>query len=115
MTAGSACGDQNGFRGELAEAGLPFVTALKPRRGTWAYGADAYTLADAALVTACPAVSSVNKLTLTEEQDRGRQQDESQASRLQPCRAWVSPWLTSSHKESYCPSDRTQRLLRWSI
>jgi hypothetical protein len=28
---------------ELAEAGLPFVMALKPRRGTWAYGADAHT------------------------------------------------------------------------
>jgi SRSO17 transposase len=36
--ADSAYGDQNGFRGELAEAGLPFVMALKPRRGTWAYG-----------------------------------------------------------------------------
>jgi hypothetical protein len=40
--------DQDGFRGELAEAGLPFVMALKPRRGTWAYGADACTPADAA-------------------------------------------------------------------
>jgi hypothetical protein len=38
--------DQDGFRGELAEAGLPFVMALKPRHGTWAYGADAYTPAD---------------------------------------------------------------------
>jgi hypothetical protein len=46
--ADSAYGDQDGFRGELAEAGLPFVMALKPRRGTWAYGADAYTPADAA-------------------------------------------------------------------
>ena len=48
VAADSAYGDQDGFRGELAEAGLPFVMALKPRHGTWAYGADAYTPADAA-------------------------------------------------------------------
>src|SRR5450631_4359419 len=48
VAADSAYGDQDGFRGELAEAGLPFVMALKPRRGTWAYGADACTPADAA-------------------------------------------------------------------
>jgi SRSO17 transposase len=48
VVADSAYGDQDGFRGELAEAGLPFVMALKPRHGTWAYGADAYTPADAA-------------------------------------------------------------------
>jgi len=48
VAADSACGDQDGFRGELAEASLPFVMALKPRHGTWAYGADAYTPADAA-------------------------------------------------------------------
>jgi hypothetical protein len=48
VAAGSAYGDQDGFRGELTEAGLPFVMALKPRHGTWAYGADAYTPADAA-------------------------------------------------------------------
>src|SRR5438874_1499605 len=39
---------KDGFRGELAEAGLPFVMALKPRRGTWAYGPDAHTPVDAA-------------------------------------------------------------------
>src|SRR5216117_4479929 len=48
VCADSAYGDQDGFRGELTEAGLPFVMALKPRHGTWAYGADAYTPADAA-------------------------------------------------------------------
>ena len=48
VAADSAYGDQDGFRGELAEAGLPFVMALKPRRGTWAYGADAHTPVDAA-------------------------------------------------------------------
>src|SRR5499427_7655183 len=48
VCADSACGDQDGFRGELAEAGLPFVMALKPRRGTWAYGPDAHTPVDAA-------------------------------------------------------------------
>ena len=41
--ADSAYGDQDGFRAELSEAGLPFVMALKPRRGTWAYGDDAHT------------------------------------------------------------------------
>ena len=48
MAADSAYGDQDGFRAELAEAGLPFVMALKPRRGTWAYGDDAHTPVDAA-------------------------------------------------------------------
>ena len=36
VVADSAYGDQDGFRGELAEAGLPFVMALRPHRGTWA-------------------------------------------------------------------------------
>ena len=48
VVADSAYGDQDGFRAELAEAGLPFVMALKPRRGTWAYGDDAHTPVDAA-------------------------------------------------------------------
>ena len=48
VAADSAYGDQDGFRGELSEAGLPFVMALKPRRGVWAYGPDAHTPADAA-------------------------------------------------------------------
>jgi hypothetical protein len=48
VCADSAYGDQDGFRGELAEAGLPFVMALKPRRGTWACGPDAHTPVDSA-------------------------------------------------------------------
>jgi SRSO17 transposase len=36
VVADSAYGDQDGFRGELSDAGLPYVMALKPRRGTWA-------------------------------------------------------------------------------
>jgi DDE superfamily endonuclease len=48
VVADCAYGDQDGFRAELAGAGLPFVMALKPRRGTWAYGADAHTPVDAA-------------------------------------------------------------------
>ena len=52
VAADCAYGDQDGFRGELAEAGLPFVMALKPRRGTWAYGPDAHTPVDAARVLA---------------------------------------------------------------
>ena len=47
VAADSAYGDQDGFRSELAEAGLPFVMALKPRRGTW-NGPDAHTPVDAA-------------------------------------------------------------------
>jgi SRSO17 transposase len=42
VVADSAYGDQDGFRAELAEAGLPFVMALRPRRGTWARAADAH-------------------------------------------------------------------------
>jgi hypothetical protein len=48
VVADSACGDQDGFRAGLAEAGLPFVMALRPRRGTWARAADAHTPVDAA-------------------------------------------------------------------
>jgi hypothetical protein len=48
VVADSASGDQDGFRGELAGAGLPFVMALKPRRGIWAPVADAHTPVDAA-------------------------------------------------------------------
>src|SRR5437868_7291874 len=48
VAADCAYGDQDGFRAELAEAGLPFVMALRPRRGTWAYGPDAHTPVDAA-------------------------------------------------------------------
>ena len=43
VVADSAYGDQDGFRAGLAEAGLPFVMALRPRRGTWARAADAHT------------------------------------------------------------------------
>jgi hypothetical protein len=48
VVADSAYGDQDGFRGELSEAGLPFVMALRPRRGIWARAADAHTPVDAA-------------------------------------------------------------------
>ena len=48
VDADSAYGDQDGFRAALAEAGLPFVMALRPHRGTWARAADAHTPVDAA-------------------------------------------------------------------
>jgi hypothetical protein len=48
VVADCAYGDQDGFRAELAEAGLPFVMALRPRRGTWARAADAHTPVEAA-------------------------------------------------------------------
>jgi hypothetical protein len=52
VAADAAYGDQDGFRGELRTAGLPFVMALKPRHGTWAYGAAAHTPVDAARILA---------------------------------------------------------------
>ncbi|MET8536750.1 transposase [Streptomyces sp. NPDC005065] len=48
VAADGAYGDQDSFRRQLDKAGLPFVMALKPSHGTWAYGKDAYTPADAA-------------------------------------------------------------------
>src|SRR5258705_5406287 len=48
VAADSAYGDQDGFRSELSEAGLPFVMALRPRHGIWARAADAHTPVDAA-------------------------------------------------------------------
>ncbi|MFE5112038.1 IS701 family transposase [Streptomyces sp. NPDC056663] len=48
VAADCAYGDQDGFRRQLGAAGLPFVMALKPSHGTWAYGKDAYTPVDAA-------------------------------------------------------------------
>lgn len=52
VVADCAHGDNDTFRSELRAAGPPFVMALKPSHGTWAYGADAYTPADAARVLA---------------------------------------------------------------
>src|SRR3954471_13282642 len=48
VAADCAYGDQDGFRADLRTAGLPFVMALKPRRGVWAYGDQARTPVDAA-------------------------------------------------------------------
>jgi hypothetical protein len=48
VVADCAYGDQDGVRRELQQAGLGWVLAVKPHRGTWAYGADAYTPVDAA-------------------------------------------------------------------
>ncbi|MCX4632727.1 IS701 family transposase [Streptomyces sp. NBC_01443] len=48
VVADCGYGDHDEFRHTLREAGLPFVMALKPRRGTWAYGPDAHTPVDAA-------------------------------------------------------------------
>jgi SRSO17 transposase len=48
VAADCAYGDQDGFRRDLYAAGLPFVMALKPSHGTWAYGKDAYTPVHAA-------------------------------------------------------------------
>ncbi len=41
-------GTRTGSAAELADAGLPFVMALKPHRGTWAYREQAHTPVDAA-------------------------------------------------------------------
>ncbi|MFI6979142.1 IS701 family transposase [Embleya sp. NPDC050154] len=52
VAADCAYGDQDGFRSELADAGLPFVMALKPRHGIRARGDQAHTPVDAARVLA---------------------------------------------------------------
>ena len=48
VVADCGYGDHDDLRGELRAAGLPWVLAVKPRRGVWAYGADAHTPVDAA-------------------------------------------------------------------
>ncbi|MGN9847552.1 IS701 family transposase [Nonomuraea sp. H19] len=52
VLADCAYGDLDDFRGELRTAGLGWVVAVRPKHGTWAYGADAYTPRDAAAVLA---------------------------------------------------------------
>ncbi|MFF1342962.1 IS701 family transposase [Streptomyces sp. NPDC058290] len=48
VVADCGYGDHDEFRHTLREAGLPFVMALRPRRGTWAHGPDAHTPVEAA-------------------------------------------------------------------
>jgi hypothetical protein len=48
VVADSFYGDHDDLRGVLRQSGLGFVMALKPSRGTWQYGTDAYTPKDAA-------------------------------------------------------------------
>ncbi|MFE2870972.1 transposase [Embleya sp. NPDC059259] len=50
VAADSAYGDQAGFRCELADSGLPFVMALRPRHGIRARADQAHTPVDAARV-----------------------------------------------------------------
>ncbi|WP_202970897.1 IS701 family transposase [Saccharothrix sp. ALI-22-I] len=52
VVADAAYGDQDAFRGDLSRAGLPFVMALRPKRGTWARQDEAHTPVDAALALA---------------------------------------------------------------
>src|SRR2546429_6459267 len=53
VVADSAYGDQDGFRGELAEPGRPFVMARRPPRGTWPRAVDAPTPRAPARARAC--------------------------------------------------------------
>ncbi|MGX7671092.1 IS701 family transposase [Plantactinospora sp. DSM 117369] len=48
VVADSFYGEHDDLRGALRQSGLGFVMALKPSRGTWQYGAEAYTPKDAA-------------------------------------------------------------------
>lgn len=48
VAADCGYGDQSSFLGDLSEAGLPFVVAVKPSHGSWAYGKDAHTPVHAA-------------------------------------------------------------------
>jgi hypothetical protein len=68
VAADSAYGDQDGFRSELAEADLPFVMALKPRRRTWAYGAGARTLVGRSWPSMSPITTDGGLISAT---DRG--------------------------------------------
>ena len=47
VVADSGYWDQDGFRVELAEAGLPFVMALRPHCGAWARAKDVHTPVEA--------------------------------------------------------------------
>uniref|UniRef100_UPI0038996A18 transposase n=1 Tax=Parafrankia discariae TaxID=365528 RepID=UPI0038996A18 len=66
VVADCAYGDHDAFRGELFAADLPFVMALKPHRGTWAYGPDTHT-------PRAPPASSPG--TAREDQAPGRRSD----------------------------------------
>jgi DDE superfamily endonuclease len=48
VVADCAYGDNDAFRAELRAAGLPFVLALRPHRGSWAPALDIHTPVDAA-------------------------------------------------------------------
>jgi hypothetical protein len=48
VVADSFYGEHDDLRGVLRQSGLGFVMALRPSRGTWQYGAEAYTPKDAA-------------------------------------------------------------------
>jgi hypothetical protein len=48
VVADCAYGDVDDLRAELRQAGLGWVVAVRPRRGTWAYGDQAHTPRDAA-------------------------------------------------------------------
>ncbi|WP_251021175.1 IS701 family transposase [Streptomyces sp. ISL-98] len=48
VTGDCAYGDTDNFRAALREADLPFVLAVRPRRGTWARESDAHTPVEAA-------------------------------------------------------------------
>lgn len=52
VVADSFYGEHDDLRGALRQSGLGFVMALKPSRGTWQYGAEAYTPKDAARAVA---------------------------------------------------------------
>jgi SRSO17 transposase len=52
VVADCAYGDLDDLRAELRQAGLGWVVAVRPRRGTWAYGDQARTPRDAARVLA---------------------------------------------------------------
>lgn len=52
VVADNFYGEHDDLRGALRQSGLGFVMALKPSRGTWQYGAEAYTPKDAARAVA---------------------------------------------------------------
>ncbi|WP_349362027.1 hypothetical protein [Streptomyces sp. H27-C3] len=71
MAADCGYGDQSSFLRDLGEAGLPFVVAVKPSHGSWAYGKDAYTPVHAARALAWTDSENPGDWTAVERTFRG--------------------------------------------
>jgi SRSO17 transposase len=89
----SAYGDLDGFRFDLAKAGLPFVMALQPHRGTWARAAAAHTPVEAARALAWDGPEDPGDWTAVKRAFRDGHAD--QLGRGRPRPASLHPELTN--------------------